>query len=221
MAQCSTILFLLCTSCLNPALSQKLDYPANRTAPASLIPVLCIILAMVILVLCLVGFCFFCLSALLSPEYDEDGIYAATLSNTDLATGKDSALTHQRDDPSSHHDTADREELTVKLEQKVTHDDHCALIINMEPYGSKLKQTARSLLLHRELGTEYFQHISCQGDLEGTVNVSGIRKEIQDNGALEQCKDVPLRITVEGIKRFENQEDLGCLQGDTDLTTRG
>lgn len=143
MADTSLPLHLLMVIlCLDSAHGQTTDYPYH--VPASLLPVACIIVAVSILVLCLIGCSLICLSTLATTDDDDNEMVVGGVSGNHTG-GKTLTPKHdsyKRDDPP----TRQKEEglaLKVKWELDELSDD---VTINMDPYhcGSELKNTTRS-----------------------------------------------------------------------------
>ena len=169
MAQnCIRAIFLLplLLQCLDSAAAQHLVYPDN--IPTSLIPALCLILALVILVLCLIGFCLFCLSAFISLQSESEDLERGNTEDEEEA-GKpehsDCASSCEKDESPEHYRPASGEEdLAFKPEKAERGEDEAwRTIINMDLYDSRLKQVTRSLL-ERELEAVRFQDLRGQAE---------------------------------------------------------
>lgn len=149
MADASLLLHLLVVIlCLDSVLGQTTDYPYY--VPTSLLPVACILLALVILVLCLISFVLICLSTLVNTDDDGDDHGGETVVSGVSGNHKTGKTLTQKHDSYERDDPPTRQEdkglaLKVKWEPDELSDD---VIINMDPYhcGSELKNTTRSLL---------------------------------------------------------------------------
>lgn len=122
-----------------------MDYPDN--VPTTLVPVLCLTLALVILVLCIVGFCLFCLSAFISREDGEEEDLergSESQASDDKVRTSESRSCEKEDKPYGHQDGESSEDLTVKITEKKTAENMHSTIINMEPFSSK--HSLRTLL---------------------------------------------------------------------------
>lgn len=133
--------------------------------PPALLPIMCILLAMAVLALCLIGFMLICLSALMPSGNDEESMIEGV--DINQSNGKPFAPKHtdyEKDDPFSRQ-IAQGESLALKVQNTLEYSDSNDVIINMEPYhhdGSELKNSTRSLLQGVRMGS--LEHVPASGN---------------------------------------------------------
>jgi len=192
MAQQSLLLLLLLHSALCQKTPTGKEVEGYGGTSEALVPFLCIILGLVILVLCLVGLCFFCMSAFFTFE---DDLRQELPSGGSHVAHKDVVKSVCNHDPPSQCDATKTPDLEVTAERKEMDDGSCAIVINMEPYGSKFKQTVRSLL------QEALDHNSLKVD-GGVTTTPNVRTHCNTIEDIQQASS--FRTVQESVERWNN-----------------
>lgn len=194
--------------------------PQNQV-PSTLVPVLCLTLALVILFLCLVGFCLFCLSAFISwdcseEEEEEDIESAAGGQDSNGKVRSSHSESCEGDKPS--HDGAGCEDLAVKLSEKRNIEDMCVTV-------GLLSSTFKHSLLQREIETVCLEDETVGVAMAETMRENTSRERVEN--LTERCKEVRLeaRDTIDQRPVCSNTElvvlDQRYMRQDMEIAVRG
>lgn len=221
-----SLLLLLLLAILSWGAAQRPTTDLPYSLSPSLLPVMCILLAIVILALCLIGFTLICLSALATTDDEEEGVVVCSNHGRGKTVSVYKHASYERDDPPSPC-MANREGLALKVQQKPDYSDSNDVIINMEPYyhGSELKNSTRSLLQGLKdipvLGSAV-----CASDRNSTEASEGRSRHLERNVASEEPSDRHKEGSNElqlwrVPKSQESEQAFRHLNQDTELIIRG
>ena len=151
---------------------QAMDIQDEAAVPNTLVPILCLILAMVILILCLVGFCLFCLSAFITRDcsHSED----LEIATNDDQTPEDKVPMVvsegcEGDKSFGHHSGSVGQDLAIKLAENDSH----SVIINMDPPSSDKSGCWTRSMLQRNFDLVSLEDVRNQTTEDRTVTISG------------------------------------------------